>query len=444
MRHRFAVTNWLTAAYRTVQLIARQVGAPRRHPAAQGLHRRGRRDRHHRPVQPRPGHGRDRPLRRRDRVVRPGLRDPAADQRPRSAWSCSIGVPAADAADRPAARAAAAPRRHPARADGRPVQHRHRHRQRPAGAARHRRRAGLPRPLPPRVADHPPGRRSRSPGCSRCSTRCRSSCPASSWWSSSGSAPATPSPARISAGELVAFYGYAAFLMIPLRTATEYANKLIRGRVAARRVCRVLALDPDLAERRRPRAVARRRRRAGRRPHRAARRARPAHRDRLRAARRVGGAGRPARPADRHPGRRGPARRRAAHRAAARRGAPPDRGLRHRRRRCSSGRLDDRLDDPRRRRGGDGPRPAHRAAPRTSSTRSTAAWTRGRPRRAARSPAASGSGWCWPARCSTDPEILVLVEPTSAVDAHTEARIAARLRDAPRRPDHRGHHRPAR
>ena len=53
---------------------------------------------------------------------------------------------------------------------------------------------------------------------------------------------------RISAGELVAFYGYAAFLMIPLRTATEYANKLIRGRVAARRVCRVLALEPDLPE----------------------------------------------------------------------------------------------------------------------------------------------------------------------------------------------------
>ena len=50
---------------------------------------------------------------------------------------------------------------------------------------------------------------------------------------------------RISAGELVAFYGYSAFLMIPLRTATEYANKLIRGRVAARRVCRVLALEPD-------------------------------------------------------------------------------------------------------------------------------------------------------------------------------------------------------
>jgi ABC-type multidrug transport system fused ATPase/permease subunit len=50
---------------------------------------------------------------------------------------------------------------------------------------------------------------------------------------------------RISPGELVAFYGYSAFLMIPLRTATEYANKLIRARVAAARVCRVLALTPD-------------------------------------------------------------------------------------------------------------------------------------------------------------------------------------------------------
>jgi ABC-type multidrug transport system fused ATPase/permease subunit len=50
---------------------------------------------------------------------------------------------------------------------------------------------------------------------------------------------------RITPGELVAFYGYSAFLMIPLRTATEYANKLIRARVAAARVCRVLALTPD-------------------------------------------------------------------------------------------------------------------------------------------------------------------------------------------------------
>lgn len=49
----------------------------------------------------------------------------------------------------------------------------------------------------------------------------------------------------ISAGQLVAFYGYSAFLMIPLRTATEYANKLIRARVSAARVCRVLAQTTD-------------------------------------------------------------------------------------------------------------------------------------------------------------------------------------------------------
>ncbi len=51
---------------------------------------------------------------------------------------------------------------------------------------------------------------------------------------------------EISAGQLVAFYGYSAFLMVPLRTATEYANKLIRGRVSAKRVCHVLSLVPDV------------------------------------------------------------------------------------------------------------------------------------------------------------------------------------------------------
>ena len=42
---------------------------------------------------------------------------------------------------------------------------------------------------------------------------------------------------------------------------------------------------------------------------------------------------------------------------------------------------------------------------------------------------ASGSGSSSPAPCWPDAEILVLVEPTSAVDAHTEARIAKRLRE---------------
>ncbi|PVG84732.1 multidrug ABC transporter permease [Nocardioides gansuensis] len=53
---------------------------------------------------------------------------------------------------------------------------------------------------------------------------------------------------EITAGELVAFYGYSAFLMIPLRTVTEFANKLIRARVSARRVCRVLSLTPDVTD----------------------------------------------------------------------------------------------------------------------------------------------------------------------------------------------------
>jgi len=53
---------------------------------------------------------------------------------------------------------------------------------------------------------------------------------------------------QLSAGSLVAFYGYAMFLVLPLRTATEFANQLMRGLVAARRVIRVLELRPDITE----------------------------------------------------------------------------------------------------------------------------------------------------------------------------------------------------
>ncbi|CAN5328463.1 ABC transporter ATP-binding protein [soil metagenome] len=52
----------------------------------------------------------------------------------------------------------------------------------------------------------------------------------------------------VTPGELVAFYGYAAFLVIPLRTATEFVNKVIRGRVAASRLLAILALQPDFEE----------------------------------------------------------------------------------------------------------------------------------------------------------------------------------------------------
>ena len=39
---------------------------------------------------------------------------------------------------------------------------------------------------------------------------------------------------EITPGQLVAFYGYTAFLTMPLRTATEFVDKLVRARVAAR------------------------------------------------------------------------------------------------------------------------------------------------------------------------------------------------------------------
>ncbi|KGN37363.1 ABC transporter ATP-binding protein [Knoellia subterranea] len=49
----------------------------------------------------------------------------------------------------------------------------------------------------------------------------------------------------ISPGQLVAFYGYTAFLTMPLRTATEFVNKLITSRVMAKRVASILEAQPD-------------------------------------------------------------------------------------------------------------------------------------------------------------------------------------------------------
>jgi ABC-type multidrug transport system fused ATPase/permease subunit len=47
---------------------------------------------------------------------------------------------------------------------------------------------------------------------------------------------------EITAGELVAFYGYAGFLVIPLRTSAEAVEKFTRAHVGARRMLRVLAV----------------------------------------------------------------------------------------------------------------------------------------------------------------------------------------------------------
>jgi ABC-type multidrug transport system fused ATPase/permease subunit len=53
---------------------------------------------------------------------------------------------------------------------------------------------------------------------------------------------------QISPGQLVAFYGYAVFLIFPLRTLTEAVDKTTRAHVAARRVVRLLSIDPEMVD----------------------------------------------------------------------------------------------------------------------------------------------------------------------------------------------------
>jgi ABC-type multidrug transport system fused ATPase/permease subunit len=60
---------------------------------------------------------------------------------------------------------------------------------------------------------------------------------------------------EITAGQLVAFYGYAAFLVSPLRQLTEMIDKLTRGHVAARRVVRLLRLEPEFTDPAHPAAM---------------------------------------------------------------------------------------------------------------------------------------------------------------------------------------------
>src|SRR4051812_48587884 len=232
---------------------------------------------------------------------------------------------------------------------------------------------------------------------------------------------------RITPGDLVAFYGYSAFLMIPLRTATEYANKLIRARVAAARVCRVMALTPDHLDPAEPAALppagaeladrrTRLRVRAGLvtalvsdQPDEAA-----ALADRL-------GLCAPEADDDVTLGgvpltalRRDDLRRRIV---------VSDTGAT-----LFSGRLEAVLDTA-------GGRPD--AVQKALATASTTDIFEALPDGLATIVAERGRTFSGGQRqrlvlaraLATDPEILVLVEPTSAVDAHTEARIAARLRE---------------
>jgi ABC-type multidrug transport system fused ATPase/permease subunit len=52
----------------------------------------------------------------------------------------------------------------------------------------------------------------------------------------------------ITPGDLVQFYGYAAFLVMPLRTATEFADRATRAHIAARKIIRVLSTQPDTTD----------------------------------------------------------------------------------------------------------------------------------------------------------------------------------------------------
>jgi ABC-type multidrug transport system fused ATPase/permease subunit len=53
---------------------------------------------------------------------------------------------------------------------------------------------------------------------------------------------------KIGVGELIAFYGYAVFLVLPLRTAAEAVDKITRALVGARRMLDVLGVERDIAE----------------------------------------------------------------------------------------------------------------------------------------------------------------------------------------------------
>ncbi len=52
----------------------------------------------------------------------------------------------------------------------------------------------------------------------------------------------------VDVGDVVAFYGYAFFLVIPIRTAVEAADRLTRSLVGARRIVAVLETRPEIGE----------------------------------------------------------------------------------------------------------------------------------------------------------------------------------------------------
>ena len=98
-----------------------------------------------------------------------------------------------------------------------------------------------------RQAGSPPasGRpRSRPSAC--CSPASSSCC-----WS--GSAPARSSPATSTIGQLISFLGYALFMIYPIQTFFELAQKLTRAMVSARKAIAIFEQQPPWPDRRRAR-----------------------------------------------------------------------------------------------------------------------------------------------------------------------------------------------
>lgn len=62
----------------------------------------------------------------------------------------------------------------------------------------------------------------------------------------------------ISPGELVAFYGYAAFLVLPLTNATEAVHDFTRALVASRRVVDIMRIEPEVRDAEAPQPAPRR------------------------------------------------------------------------------------------------------------------------------------------------------------------------------------------
>nr|MDT0661116.1 ABC transporter ATP-binding protein [Micromonospora sp. DSM 115978] len=233
---------------------------------------------------------------------------------------------------------------------------------------------------------------------------------------------------EITAGQLVASYGYTAFLIVPLRTLTELVDKYTKGHVAARRVVNLLNLEPELTDPEHPATIPER---GGElvdvtsglvlRPGRLTALAATDPADATALADRLG------RYTDAEVTLHGVPLRELALATVRKRILVADNDAR-----LFSGPLRAELDP--RDAAGDVQLAAALAA--ANATDIVEALPAGLDSQVAERGREFSGGQQQRLRLVralvADPEILILVEPTSAVDAHTEARIAARLRDARR------------